>query len=132
MRSMRQWRAGYFRPPFTGKRPRLPKSGGVMIIDCHGHYTTEPKDLLRWRKEQVEHVKEAAKQPSKASLKVSDDEIRESLAGAQRKLQRERGTDVTIFSPRARGMSHHIVEYNVSLAWSQLRNEMIHPRCTLY
>ena len=54
-----------------------------MIIDCHGHYTTEPKDLLRWRKEQIEHVKEAAKQPSKASLKVSDDEIRESLEGAQ-------------------------------------------------
>ena len=79
-------------------RPHLPKSDGAMIIDCHGHYTTEPKDLLRWRKEQVEHVKEAAKQPSKASLKVTDDEIRESLEGAQLKLQRERGTDVTIFS----------------------------------
>jgi 4-oxalmesaconate hydratase len=94
-----------------------------MIIDCHGHYTTEPKDLLRWRKEQVDNVKEPAKQPSKSSLKVSDDEIRESLEGAQLKLQRERGTDLTIFSPRAMGMSHHIGDYNVSLGWSQVCNE---------
>src|ERR1700751_4348019 len=112
--------------------PHLPTSTGVMIIDRHGHYTTEPKDLLRWRKEQVEHVKAPAKQPSKASLKVSDDEIRESLEGAQLKLQRERGTDVTIFSPRAMGMSHHIGDYNVSLAWLQVCNEMIHRVCTLY
>src|SRR3954470_4201895 len=103
-----------------------------MIIDCHGHYTTEPKDLLRWRKEQVDNVKEPAKQPSKSSLTISDDEIRESLEGAQLKLQRERGTDVTIFSPRAMGMSHHIGDYNVSLAWSQMCNEMIHRVCTLY
>ena len=24
-----------------------------MIIDCHGHYTTEPKDLHRFRKDQT-------------------------------------------------------------------------------
>src|SRR5437764_308131 len=113
-------------------RPNPNNSDGAMIIDCHGHYTTEPKDLLRWRKEQVDHVKDPVKQPSKASLKVSDDEIRESLEGAQLKLQRERGTDVTIFSPRAMGMSHHIGDYNVSLAWSQLCNEMIYRVCTLY
>src|SRR6516225_6025472 len=68
-----------------------------MIIDCHGHYTTEPKDLLRWRKEQVENVKEPAKQPSKASLKVSDDEIRESLEGAAQA------------SARARDRRHHLL-----------------------
>jgi 4-oxalmesaconate hydratase len=103
-----------------------------MIIDCHGHYTTEPKDLLRWRKEQIDNLKTPSKQPSNASLKVRDDEIRESLEGAQLKLQRERGTDITIFSPRAMGMSHHIGDFSVSLAWSQLCNEMIHRVCTLY
>ena len=25
-----------------------------MIIDCHGHYTTEPKDLHRFRAQQTE------------------------------------------------------------------------------
>ena len=29
-----------------------------MIIDCHGHYTTEPKDLHRFRKDQTEAVKD--------------------------------------------------------------------------
>src|ERR1700674_3659259 len=103
-----------------------------MIIDCHGHYTTEPKDLLRWRKEQVDNLKDPAKQPSKASLKVSDDEIRESLEGAQLKLQRERGTDITIFSPRAMGMSHHIGNETTSRHWSEHCNEMIHRVCMLY
>ena len=54
-----------------------------MIIDCHGHYTTEPKDMLRWRKEQVDNVKDPAKQPPRLSLKVSDDEIRESGASSK-------------------------------------------------
>src|SRR3979490_1267263 len=103
-----------------------------MIIDCHGHYTTEPKDLLRWRKEQIDNLKEPAKQPSKASLKVSDDEIRESLEGAQLKLQRERGTDITIFSPRASGMGHDIGDESVSLEWSQICNDLIARVISLY
>src|ERR1700724_4515860 len=100
-----------------------------MIIDCHGHYTTEPKDLLRWRKEQIDNLKEPAKHPSKASLKVSDDEIRESLEGAQLKLQRERGTDLTIFSPRAMGMGHHIGNATTSLEWSRVCNDLIYRVC---
>ena len=49
-----------------------------MIIDCHGHYTTEPKDLHRFRKEQTAAANAAEKtaMPSRASLKISDDEIR--------------------------------------------------------
>jgi len=65
-------------------------------------------------------VKNKSPLPSKTSLKMSDDEIRESVEGAQLKLQRERGTDVTIFSPRASGMGHHIGDESVSLEWSQI------------
>ena len=74
-----------------------------MIIDCHGHYTTEPKDLHRFRKEQTAAVSSGDKtaMPSRASLKISDDEVRESIEQNQLKLQRDRGTDLTIFSPRA-------------------------------
>ena len=103
-----------------------------MIIDCHGHYTTEPKDLHRFRQEQTKAVKDKTALPSRAALKMSDDEIRESLEGAQLKLQRERGTDLTIFSPRASGMGHHIGDASVSLEWSQVCNELIHRVCTLY
>ena len=39
---------------------------------------------------------------------ITDDQLRESLEGAQIKLQRERGTDLTIFSPRASAMAHHL------------------------
>ena len=52
-----------------------------MIIDCHGHYTTEPKDLHRFRKEQTEAVKDKSRDAVAASLKMSDDEIRESIEG---------------------------------------------------
>src|SRR5713226_8896999 len=102
-----------------------------MIIDCHGHYTTEPKDLLRWRKEQVDNVKDPAKQPPTSSLKVTDDEIRETVEGAQLKIQRERGTDVTIFSPRAMGMSHHVGTAETSREWTRICNDLIHRVCTL-
>src|SRR5213080_1027084 len=67
-----------------------------------------------------------------SSLKASDDEIRESLEGAQLKLQRERGTDVTIFSPRASAMAHHIGDATTSLHWSQHCNDLIHRVCSLY
>ena len=79
-----------------------------MIIDCHGHYTTAPKALEDFRKRQIDGLKDSALRPAKDSLQISDDQIRESLEGAQLKLQRERGTDLTIFSPRAGGMGHHI------------------------
>ncbi|MEA2954589.1 MAG: 4-oxalmesaconate hydratase, partial [Alphaproteobacteria bacterium] len=45
--------AGHIRHAF----PPTILSDGVMIIDCHGHYTTEPKDLHRFRKDQTEAVK---------------------------------------------------------------------------
>ena len=103
-----------------------------MIIDCHGHYTTEPKDLKRYREEQVAAVKEKKALPSKASLKITDDEIRASIEGNQLKLQQQRGTDVTIFSPRAAGMGHHVGDYGLSLTWTQICNDLIHRVCGLY
>ncbi|MPZ36807.1 MAG: amidohydrolase family protein [Rhizobiales bacterium] len=103
-----------------------------MIIDCHGHYTTEPKDLHRFRKEQTEAVKNKTPLPPRAGLKMSDDEIRASIEGAQLKLQRERGTDLTIFSPRASGMGHHIGDFAVSHEWTEICNDLIHRVCTLF
>jgi 4-oxalmesaconate hydratase len=103
-----------------------------MIIDCHGHYTTEPADLKRFRQEQTKAVEKKTAPPLRASLKISDDQIRDSLEGAQLKLQRERGTDLTIFSPRASGMGHHIGDESVSLEWSQICNDLIHRVCALY
>ena len=70
--------------------------------------------------------------PLSARAAISDDEIRESLENAQLKLQRERGTDVTIFSPRASAMAHHIGNETTSLQWTQVCNDLIHRVCGLY
>ena len=102
-----------------------------MIIDCHGHYTTAPKALEAYRQGQIAGLTDASQRPSKAPS-ITDDQIRESLEGAQLKLQRERGTDLTIFSPRAAGMGHHIGDASTSLAWAEVCNDLIHRCCTLY
>lgn len=70
--------------------------------------------------------------PSRSSLKMSDDEIRESVEQNQLKLQRERGTHLTIFSPRASGMGHHIGDESVSQEWSEISNDLIARVVSLY
>jgi 4-oxalmesaconate hydratase len=105
-----------------------------MIIDCHGHYTTAPKALEAYRQRQIDGLG-ALKDPSQSSsepLKISDDDIRESVEKAQLKIQRERGIDLTIFSPRAVAMGHHIGNAATSLQWAQVCNDLIHRVCTLY
>jgi 4-oxalmesaconate hydratase len=103
-----------------------------MIIDCHGHYTTSPKKLQDYRDAQIEALKDKAHVAKRGTLVVSDDEIRASVEGAQLKIQRERGTDLTIFSPRASGMGHHIGNATTSEHWSHHCNDLIHRVCTLY
>src|SRR5437867_1817781 len=56
-----------------------------MIIDCHGHYTTAPRQLEEWRKRQIAALEDAKHVPSKGSLGIDDDEIRARLEGAQLK-----------------------------------------------
>jgi 4-oxalmesaconate hydratase len=103
-----------------------------MIIDCHGHYTTAPKGLQTYRDAQIAALNDPSHVPSKGKLNVSDDQIRESLDNAQVKFQRGRGTDLTIFSPRASAMAHHIGDATTSLHWSQHCNDLIHRACSLY
>jgi 4-oxalmesaconate hydratase len=95
-----------------------------MIVDCHGHYTTAPGELGAWRQAQVAG--------RTSELRISDEQIRDSLESAQLKLQRERGSDVTFFSPRAIAMEHHVGDAQVSLAWSRVCNDLIHRCCSLY
>ena len=64
-----------------------------MIIDCHGHYTTAPKPLQDYRDSQIAGLKDPSHVPSKGIVNITDGQIRESLEGAQLKLQRERCSD---------------------------------------
>jgi 4-oxalmesaconate hydratase len=101
-----------------------------MVIDCHGHYTSEPSALLEFRKQQIEVLDEPLRMPS--SLQLNHEEVQEKLERAQLKFQRDRGTDFTIFSPRASAMGHHIGNAAASLAWTRICNDMIHNVCKLY
>lgn len=103
-----------------------------MIIDCHGHYTTAPNTLKTYRAEQVAGLDDPGYKPLPFGIDIGDDEIRESVEGAQLKLQRERGTDLTIFSPRAAGMAHQDGNATTNGFWTQICNDMIHRVCTLY
>ena len=111
----------------------MPETGfGAVIIDCHGHYTTAPAELQKYRDSQVAGLKDPSARPVAANLKISDEQIRESLEGAQLKFQRERGTDLTIFSPRASAMAHHVGNEMTSLNWSRACNDLIARVCALY
>ncbi len=103
-----------------------------MIIDCHGHYTTAPKALKTFREQQIAALADPALPVPVANLKVSDDEVRETIEKNQLRIQRERGVDMTIFSPQAGGMAHHIGNETTSRNWTQACNDMIHRVCTLY
>jgi 4-oxalmesaconate hydratase len=104
-----------------------------MIIDCHGHYTTAPAQLGSYRDALAAAV---AADPDYAedvrTVEISDDEIRASLQDAQLRLQQERGTDLTLFSPRASWMGHHIGNIHTSRHWTRHCNDLIRRVCDLY
>jgi 4-oxalmesaconate hydratase len=99
-----------------------------MIIDIHGHYTTAPAPLRAYRANQIGNLG----RPTKGSVNISDEQIRTSLEQSQVKQQRERGTDLTIFSPQASAMGHHFGSELVSRYWTEVNNELIHRVCQLF
>ena len=102
-----------------------------MIIDCHGHYTTAPKAHDDWRAAQTAAIKSGG-DIDPAYPKISDDEIRETIEGNQLRLLKERGADMTIFSPRASTMAHHVGTEAVSQAWTRRCNDLIQRVVALY
>jgi len=103
-----------------------------MIIDCHGHYTTAPAQHEGWRKQQIDARGDLSQHSQPDGPVITDDEIRKSLETTQIRLQHERGTDKTIFSPRAGGMGHHIGDEAMSKHWTRLCNNLIRRVCDLY
>jgi 4-oxalmesaconate hydratase len=101
-----------------------------MIIDCHGHYTTVPDEMQKYREAQLADLANVSR--GSVSEDITDDQLRESLEGAQIRLQRERGTDMTIFSPRASAMAHHLGSEKANHYWAEHWNNLIYRICQLY
>ena len=102
-----------------------------MIIDCHGHYTTAPAAHQKFRDAQLAGLKDPSAPPAKPGA-ISDDEIRETIEKNQLRLQKERGSDLTLFSPRASAMGHHIGNEAISGAWTRANNDLIRRVVDLY
>jgi 4-oxalmesaconate hydratase len=94
-----------------------------VIIDCHGHYTTAPPQHAAWREAQLAAYD--AGRPAPPYPAISDDEVRESIEGNQLRLLTERGADLTLFSPRASAMGHHLGDEAVSKVWARACNDLI-------
>ena len=103
----------------------------MLIIDCHGHYTTAPEPLQAFRRQQLAHFADPA-QPEALPPVISDEQIRESIETNQLRLLQERGADMTIFSPRASAMAHHQGDARVSREWSRHCNDLIARVVGLY
>jgi 4-oxalmesaconate hydratase len=95
-----------------------------VIIDVHGHYTTAPKALETWRNRQIAGITDPAAMPRASELVITDDELRETIETNQLRQMKARGSDLTIFSPRASFMAHHIGDFAVSSTWAAICNEL--------
>ncbi len=102
----------------------------TLIIDCHGHYTTAPAAHNDWRDLQKAAFKAGEAAPAYPA--ISDDEIRETLEKNQIRLLKERGADITIFSPRASAMAPHVGDESVAKLWARVNNDLIQRCAELY
>ncbi len=102
----------------------------TLIVDCHGHYTTAPTAHDAWRDAQVAAFRAGEAPPPYPA--IGDDEIRATIEENQLKFLKERGADMTIFSPRASTMGPHIGDEEVSIAWARASNDLIARVCRLY
>ncbi len=103
-----------------------------MIIDIHGHCTTAPQQLGAWRDLQIAFADGSGPRPDPDALAISDDDIRQTIEANQLRLMNERGSDVTIFSPRASFMAHHIGDLKVSKTWARICNDLVARVSALY
>ncbi|RMF07642.1 MAG: amidohydrolase [Alphaproteobacteria bacterium] len=96
----------------------------MLVIDIHGHQTIVPKAHLAFREAQMARLKDASL-PRPALPEIDDDELREIIENNQLRLLRERGADMTIFSPRASRMEPHVGDRETSVDWARACNDMI-------
>jgi len=103
----------------------------TLIIDCHGHYTTAPEPHQDFREAQKARLKDPSL-PEPVRPGISDEAIRESIEHNQLRLLKERGADLTIFSPRASAMAHHIGDEDTSQKWTEACNDLIYRVCEMF
>jgi 4-oxalmesaconate hydratase len=103
----------------------------MMIIDCHGHYTTAPAQLQDLRDAQLARLDEPSL-PIPTIAAISDAELRASVEDNQLRVLEERGGDAMIFSPKASGMQHHVADRDTAVTWARASNDLVARVADLY
>ncbi|ODT82486.1 MAG: 4-oxalomesaconate hydratase [Pelagibacterium sp. SCN 64-44] len=94
-----------------------------MIIDIHGHFTSL-QAIKDYRANMVQ-AWESGDGAAFAAFECPDEDIRDAITSGQLRLQKERGTDLTLFSPIAGDMGHHVGDFELSAFWSRTANDLI-------
>jgi 4-oxalmesaconate hydratase len=102
-----------------------------MIIDCHGHFTTETPSFHDYRAALVAFAEDRGSDPGDYPG-IPDDELADIIEANQLRLQKERGSDLTLISPRASGMGHHVPNQDVATRWARLSNDTIKQIAELF
>lgn len=103
----------------------------MLIIDCHGHQTIVPQAHLDFREAQKARLKNPS-EPHPPLPEIDDAELRALIEANQLKLLRQRGHDMTLFSPRASRMEPHVGDAETAKRWAIACNNLIYRVTELY
>ena len=81
--------------------------------------------IARWVGDAARYVEFKEGREAPPYPEISNDEIRETIESNQLRLIKERGADMTIFSPRASAMAPHVGDQSVAVKWAQVCNDLI-------
>ena len=101
-----------------------------MIIDIHGHYTTEPQALHQFRDKQLAGLADPMRRPTTTDLGISDEMLRAERRAAAEAAEgaRQRPHDLLAARRRHGAPRRHRGDRKV---WSRICNDLIHRICTL-
>ncbi|MDI9331111.1 MAG: amidohydrolase family protein [Alphaproteobacteria bacterium] len=102
-----------------------------MVIDIHGHFTTTPPQVSEFRARQVEQFQRDGTILGDPPT-VSDEEIRAGIEPNQLARMKERGVDLTLFSPKAVGMDHHQGNEATNVIWARYSNDLVDRVCRMF
>ena len=109
-----------------------PHEETIMLIDIHGHFTTLPESVSSFRNAQIDTFDKTGLAPDIALPVISDKQITDALESNQIRVMKERGVDLTVFSPKASAMDHHRGNEQTNVVWTKLCNDLVHRACLLF
>ncbi len=87
---------------------------------------------MEFRARQIEHFKKTGNSIAEDPPHITDEEIHAAIHDNQLKVMKERGVDLTIFSPRALGMDHQFGNEETNVIWARYCNDLIHRVCKMF